>query len=90
MHLLPKRGDKREWQHTQDYWGEKDNFPAINFDDPTFIYRSQLQGLRPTFPASPPIMGWARLCARFILSNRISWLPGSLTNHNATSEWQHR
>src|ERR1700730_10146666 len=24
MHLLPKRGDKHEWQHTQDYWSEKD------------------------------------------------------------------
>ena len=24
MHLLPKRGDKPEWQHTQDYWSEKD------------------------------------------------------------------
>ena len=24
MHLLPKRGDKPEWQHTQDYWTEKD------------------------------------------------------------------
>jgi hypothetical protein len=22
-HLLPKRGDKPEWQHTQDYWTEK-------------------------------------------------------------------
>src|SRR6266446_1486898 len=28
MHLLPKRGDKPEWQHTQDYWSEKDQFPA--------------------------------------------------------------
>ena len=28
MHLLPKRGDKPEWQHTQDYWTEKDAFPA--------------------------------------------------------------
>jgi cation diffusion facilitator CzcD-associated flavoprotein CzcO len=26
MHLLPKRGDKPEWQHTQDYWTEKDGF----------------------------------------------------------------
>ena len=26
MHLLPKRGDKPEWQHTQDYWAEKDEF----------------------------------------------------------------
>lgn len=24
MHLMPQRGDKPEWQHTQDYWREKD------------------------------------------------------------------
>ena len=38
MHLLPKRGDKPEWQHTQDYWSEKDEFPAIDLDDPAFVY----------------------------------------------------
>jgi cation diffusion facilitator CzcD-associated flavoprotein CzcO len=38
MHLLPKRGSKPEWQHTQDYWAEKDEFPAIKLDDPAFIY----------------------------------------------------
>jgi cation diffusion facilitator CzcD-associated flavoprotein CzcO len=38
MHLLPKRGDKPEWQHTQDYWTEKDAFPAINLDDAAFVY----------------------------------------------------
>ena len=38
MHLLPKRGDKPEWQHTQDYWREKDEFPAIDLDDPAFVY----------------------------------------------------
>jgi cation diffusion facilitator CzcD-associated flavoprotein CzcO len=38
MHLLPKRGDKPEWQHTQDYWAEKDQFPAIDLDDETFQY----------------------------------------------------
>ncbi|MEA2739891.1 MAG: hypothetical protein QOH05_3198 [Acetobacteraceae bacterium] len=38
MHLLPKRGDKPQWQHTQDYWAEKDEFPAIDLDDGTFIY----------------------------------------------------
>jgi cation diffusion facilitator CzcD-associated flavoprotein CzcO len=38
IHLLPKRGDKREWQHTQDYWNEKDEFPAINLDDGAFVY----------------------------------------------------
>jgi cation diffusion facilitator CzcD-associated flavoprotein CzcO len=38
MHLLPKRGDKPEWQHSQDYWTEKDQFPAIDLSDPAFIY----------------------------------------------------
>ena len=38
MHLLPKRGDNPVWQHSQDYWAEKDAFPAINLDDGTFIY----------------------------------------------------
>ena len=37
--VLPKRGDKREWQHTQDYWREKDEFPAIDLDDELFVYR---------------------------------------------------
>jgi cation diffusion facilitator CzcD-associated flavoprotein CzcO len=38
MHLLPKRGDKPEWQHTQDYWAEKDEIPAIDLDDSAFVY----------------------------------------------------
>jgi cation diffusion facilitator CzcD-associated flavoprotein CzcO len=38
IHLLPKRGDKPQWQHTQDYWAEKDEFPAIDLDDGTFVY----------------------------------------------------
>ncbi|HEV2546768.1 MAG TPA: NAD(P)/FAD-dependent oxidoreductase [Stellaceae bacterium] len=38
MHLLPKRGAKPEWQHTQDYWSEKDEFPAIDFAGPEFFY----------------------------------------------------
>jgi cation diffusion facilitator CzcD-associated flavoprotein CzcO len=38
IHLLPKRGDKPEWQHTQDYWAEKDEFPAIDLDDAVFAY----------------------------------------------------
>src|SRR5207247_6099207 len=41
MHLLPKRGDKPEWQHTQDYWAEKDIIPAINLDDAAFHYEGQ-------------------------------------------------
>jgi cation diffusion facilitator CzcD-associated flavoprotein CzcO len=38
IHLLPKRGDKPEWQHTQDYWTEKDEFPAIDLADGAFAY----------------------------------------------------
>ncbi len=38
MDLLPKRGDKPEWQHTQDYWAEKDELPAIDLDDSAFVY----------------------------------------------------
>ena len=39
MHLMPKRGDKPEWQHTQDYWREKDELPKIDLEDPVFKYR---------------------------------------------------
>ena len=38
MHLLPKRGDKPEWMHNQDYWAEKDEIPAIDLNDPAFVY----------------------------------------------------
>jgi hypothetical protein len=38
MHKLPKRGDKPEWQHTQDYWNEKDWFPAIDLEGEEFSY----------------------------------------------------
>jgi hypothetical protein len=38
MHLLPKRGDTRDWQHTQDYWGEKDELPKIDLDGDEFVY----------------------------------------------------
>ncbi len=39
MHLLPKRGDKPEWQHTQDYWIEKDALPSVDLEDGCLIYR---------------------------------------------------
>jgi cation diffusion facilitator CzcD-associated flavoprotein CzcO len=38
MHLLPRRGDKPEWQHSQDYWAEKDALPLIDLDDAAFVY----------------------------------------------------
>ena len=39
--ILPKRGTTREWQHTQDYWREKDEFPAIDLDDEVFVYATR-------------------------------------------------
>lgn len=33
MHLMPKRGAKIEWQHTQDYWNEKDQLPKVDLED---------------------------------------------------------
>ena len=35
---LPKRGDKPEWRHNQDYWREKDEIPHIDFDSAEFVY----------------------------------------------------
>jgi cation diffusion facilitator CzcD-associated flavoprotein CzcO len=33
QHLLPKTGNKPEWQHTQDYWKERETLPKINLDE---------------------------------------------------------
>ncbi|MDQ0464236.1 cation diffusion facilitator CzcD-associated flavoprotein CzcO [Caulobacter ginsengisoli] len=38
MPLLPKRGARHEWQHTQDYWKEKDELPLIDLDGAEFVY----------------------------------------------------
>jgi cation diffusion facilitator CzcD-associated flavoprotein CzcO len=38
MHLLPQRGDKTEWQHSQDYWFEKDVLPNADLDDGCLVY----------------------------------------------------
>jgi cation diffusion facilitator CzcD-associated flavoprotein CzcO len=38
MAKLPQAGAKNEWRHTQDYWTEKDEFPAIDLDDAAFRY----------------------------------------------------
>jgi cation diffusion facilitator CzcD-associated flavoprotein CzcO len=39
MHLMPKQGDRQPWRHTQDYWTEKDELPAVDLDDGTLEYR---------------------------------------------------
>jgi hypothetical protein len=38
IHLLPKRGDKKDWAHTQDYWNEKEEFPKLDLGDKAFHY----------------------------------------------------
>ena len=36
--LLPRSGDKPEWQHSQDYWAEKDLLPNADLDDGCLLY----------------------------------------------------
>lgn len=38
MHLMPKRLDKPEWQHTQNYFAECIQFPQISFSDSAFHF----------------------------------------------------
>jgi cation diffusion facilitator CzcD-associated flavoprotein CzcO len=40
MHLMPKRLEARDWQHTQDYWSEKDELPKLDLDAPAFHYEA--------------------------------------------------
>ena len=35
---MPKRGDKPEWQHNQDYWSERNEIPAIDPTASEFVY----------------------------------------------------
>ena len=55
MHLLPRRGDKPEWQHSQDYWREKDELPQIDLDDAAFVYGGETKAAaataKPVVPA---------------------------------------
>jgi hypothetical protein len=38
VYSLVMRWDEGKWQHTQDYWSEKDEFLAIDLDDGSFVY----------------------------------------------------
>ncbi len=38
MHLMPKSGNKPEWQHNQDYWAEKKEIPKIDLEGTEFVY----------------------------------------------------
>jgi cation diffusion facilitator CzcD-associated flavoprotein CzcO len=49
MHLWPRRLDKAEWQHSQDYWAEKNQLPCADLEDGCLIYEScEATGLRST------------------------------------------
>jgi cation diffusion facilitator CzcD-associated flavoprotein CzcO len=39
MDLMPRRGSNPVWQHTQDYWSEREELPKIDLNGPEFIYR---------------------------------------------------
>ena len=38
MHIMPKAGNHPDWQHTQDYWREKDEIPKLDLDTEAFVY----------------------------------------------------
>ena len=54
MHLMPRRGDRHEWQHTQDYWMEKDELPAVDLDGAEFIYDGASAEAQPSRRAKTP------------------------------------
>ena len=35
---MPRRGDKPEWRHNQDYWAERREFPNIDLESGEFLY----------------------------------------------------
>ena len=41
VHLLPKRGDKPEWAHSQDYWWEKDELAEDRLRRPGLPLRTE-------------------------------------------------
>ena len=38
MHLMPKRGSDPIWEHTQDYWKERDELPLVDLTAEEFVY----------------------------------------------------
>lgn len=41
LDAMPRRGDKPEWRHNQDYWREREEIPAIDLDGAEFVYDGQ-------------------------------------------------
>ena len=38
MHLMPKKLNKPEWSHTQDYWNERTMLPSADLDDGCLVF----------------------------------------------------
>lgn len=38
LHLLPRSGDRPPWRHSQDYWLDREDFPAADLDDGTLQF----------------------------------------------------
>ncbi len=38
LHLMPKRGSNPIWEHTQDYWREREELPLVDLDAKEFVY----------------------------------------------------
>ena len=45
---MPKRGDKPEWRHNQDYWSERDAIPNIDLEGNEFLYDGVRAGRKVT------------------------------------------
>ncbi len=45
---MPRRGDKPEWRHSQDYWLEKNELPKIDFESSEFVYDGVRAGRKVT------------------------------------------
>ena len=48
---MPRRGDKPEWRHNQDYWAERREFPEIDLEGSEFLYDGVAASKRVTEPA---------------------------------------
>ena len=51
LKLMPRRGDKPEWRHNQDYWIERDQIPHIDLDASEFVYDGVRAGAKVAEPA---------------------------------------
>ena len=38
LDLMPRRLDRPEWQHSQDYWVERDALPLVDLDDGCLVF----------------------------------------------------